>query len=113
MLRLILPLAAVIGGIAWGLSRLDSGAMQHIEAAVGELARGVGWSQFPPPRLGSPAVSTGGTASAGNESGARGTAPPRAFYNAPPEECHWEKIIDPTEGTMRCSVPERGFAPRR
>ena len=113
MLRLILQLAVVIGGIAWGLSRLDSGTMPSIEAAAGNLAHGVGWSRFPSPRLESPAVSTGGTASARNESGAQGTAPPRAFYNTPPEECHWEKIIDPTEGTMQCSIPERGLAPRR
>jgi hypothetical protein len=115
MLRLILQLAVVAGGIAFGLSRLDPGTMQHIEAALEDMARGVGWrrSSSPPP----PAVSIGGAASAGatsgNAPGTRDTTPPKAFYNALPEECHWAKIIDPTDGTVRCSVPERALAPRR
>lgn len=31
----------------------------------------------------------------------------KAFYNNPPEGCHWEKIIDPEDGSVRCSVPDR------
>lgn len=117
MLKLILQLAVIAGGIAFGLSRRNPGSMQHIEAAVESLARGVGWHQSPPPQPEPPAVSTGSAASTGTPPGnaprAQDTVPPKAFYNTLPEECHWEKIIDPTDGRVRCSVPERLLAPRR
>jgi hypothetical protein len=55
MLKLILQLAVIAGGIAFGLSRRNPGSMQHIEAAVESLARGVGWHQSPPPQPEPPA----------------------------------------------------------
>lgn len=117
MLRLLLQLAVVAGGVAFGMSKLDSSTMQRIEDAVREMARGAGWSQSPPAPAEPSANTPGGSVM---ESGSaehrqaqqQSPVPPKAFYNAPPQECHWEKIIDPEDGTVRCSVPARTPARR-
>lgn len=116
MLRLFLQLAVVAGGIAFGMSKLDSSTMQRIEDAVREMARGAGWGQSPPAPAEPSAIPIGGAAmesgSAEHRQAQQNPVPPKAFYNAPPQECHWEKIIDPEDGTVRCSVPARSPARR-
>lgn len=111
MLKLILQAVLLAGGIALGISKLDSGAMQHIKDAVRELASGVGLGQYPPARPEPSTIPIGGAA---KESAApeqrraeQNPIPPKAFYHAPSQECHWEKIIDPEDGSVRCSVPDR------
>lgn len=38
---------------------------------------------------------------------AKGQAKLKAFYNSPPEDCLWEKVIDPSDGRVECAVKER------
>lgn len=62
MLKLILQAVLLAGGIALGMSKLDSGAMQRIKDAVRELASGVGLGQYPPARPEPSTIPIGGAA---------------------------------------------------
>lgn len=106
MFRLLLQLALIGGGIAIGASHLDDSAMNRIQEVLRSLGLGRSLTQI---------TDSAPEADEGSKKHRRPASvdeplpesPRRAFYNVPPEGCHWEKVIDPSDGSVRCSIPER------
>lgn len=126
MLRLALQLGLLAAGIGLAASHLDSQTMQKIESSIRDLAVVFRQSGLP----GGQGAASGmdkaadalqsaapAQANVALERGAAApeeqTAPPKAFYNKLPNECHWEKVIDPASGEVSCSVPARVVAGKR
>jgi len=113
MLKLILQAALLAGGIALGMSKLDSGAIKRIEDSMSEFAGAVGWREaatVPSHQEVQNTQSGGAVIEAGSQmrqESAPSNVPRKAFFGPPPEGCHWEKVIDPSDGSVRCSIPER------
>lgn len=120
MLRLALQLGLLAAGIGLAASNLDSQTMQKLESSIRDLASMFRQSGLP---AGQEAASGMDKAADALQSAApaqanmaleRGAAtneeqaaPRKAFHNKLPDDCHWEKVIDPASGTVSCSVPER------
>ncbi|WP_141056633.1 hypothetical protein [Tepidiphilus succinatimandens] len=121
MLRLVLQLGLLAAGIGLAASNLDSQTMQKIASSIRDFATTLRQSGLPGGQeaasgmdKAADAVQSAAPAQA-NVTLERGEAdpPPKAFYNKLPDECHWEKVIDPASGDVSCSVPERVVAGKR
>lgn len=116
MFRLLLRLGLLAAGIGLVASNLDRQTMREIESTIRDLAAMFRQSGLP----GGQAAASGMDRAAdalqsaapaqANVTLERGTAPLKAFYNKLPDECHWEKVIDPATGEVSCSVPKRTAA---
>lgn len=115
MLRILLLLAAFAGAAATGVMRIDP---DKVKAAMDSMRLPdnlVGQWQEQTQDDNRKVVAASGVGD--RKSGATKTAvpkdepqtpdQPKAFYNILPKECHWEKIIDPSTGTVECSVQQR------
>lgn len=105
MFRLLLQLALISGGVALGASHMDDLSMQRVQALLREIGIVTQAASPTNPPAGDQAQKT----SQKGEQTDRGLSDPlpRAFYGAPPEGCVWEKIIDPSDGSVRCALSER------
>lgn len=105
MLRLLLQLALISGGVALGASHMDGSMMQRVRALLREVGIGNQTASQTNPAAGDQPQKT----SQKGEQTDRGLSEPlpRAFYGTPPEGCAWEKIIDPSDGSVRCALSER------
>lgn len=127
MLRALLQTALLATGIGLAASNLDSQTTQKIASSIRDLFASVRQSEAP----GSQEAASGADravdaarlqsastvqARVARETGMDApegqTAHPKAFYNKLAGECQWDKVIDPEDGTVRCSVPERRQAVR-
>lgn len=116
MFRLLLRLGLLAAGIGLVASNLDRQTMREIESTIRDLAAmfrqsGLPGGQAAASRMDRAADALQSAAPAqANVTLERGTAPLKAFYNKLPDECHWEKVIDPATGEVSCSVPKRTAA---
>jgi len=123
--RLLLKLGLLAAGIGLAASNLDRQTMREIESTIRDLAAMFRQSGLP----GGQAAASGMDRAAdalqsaapaqanvtlerGEAAPEEQTAPLKAFYNKLPDECHWEKVIDPATGEVSCSVPKRTAAQR-
>lgn len=105
MFRLLLQLALVSGGVALGASHMDGQTMQRVQSLLREIGIGNQVSSQANPATGDHSQRTG---QRGEQTDHSISEPlPRAFYGMPPEGCAWEKIIDPSDGSVRCALTER------
>jgi hypothetical protein len=101
-------------------SNLDSQTMQKLESSIRDLASMFRQSGLPAGQEAASGIDKAADAlqsavpARTNMVPERGVAapeeqtePPKAFYNKLPDECQWEKVIDPASGKVSCSVPER------
>ncbi|WP_126448266.1 hypothetical protein [Sulfuricystis multivorans] len=120
MLRMLLQLGLLAAGIGLTASSLDSQTLQKVKSSIRDLATMFRQSGLPGSQEAASGVDKAASAvqsaahAQTNAAPERGTvapeeqtAHPKAFYNKLPEECHWEKVIDPASGNVSCSVPER------
>lgn len=111
MLRALFQLVVIAGGVALGMSKLDSSAMKRIEDSMIEFAGAVGWREATTPHPEAQTVQPGGPVIEGGSHVRQAATPPqipqKAFYSAPLENCYWEKVIDPSNGHVECSVSDR------
>lgn len=125
MLRALLQLALLAAGIGLAASNLDSQTTQKIASAIRDLGAAFRQGNIPGSQeaasgmdQAADAVQSASIAQArvarepGRDAPEGQVAHPKAFYNKLTNECQWEKVIDPEDGTVRCSVPERRQAVR-
>lgn len=108
-------LAAVIG---FGMSSLDNQTAQQIKSSLSELAGMLKQTGLPESQEAADgikkAADTNQTAAVAASEQFKGTSPTdvqsgsvKAFHNKLPEDCYWEKVIDPSTGQVVCSVHTR------
>lgn len=120
MLRLALQLGLFAAGIGLVASNLDSQILQKIASSIRDLAVMIRQSELPrsweaASGMDKAADALQSAAPAQTiEAQERGTAaldvqtsPLKAFHNKLPDDCLWEKIIDPASGKVSCSILER------
>lgn len=123
MLRLALQLGLLAAGIGLVTSNMDSQTLQKIASSIRELAVMFRQSELPGGQemasemdkaadtlQSVESVKTDVMSDRGTAAPEEQTAPLKAFYNKLPDECHWEKVIDPASGKVSCSVPERNHS---
>ncbi len=119
MLRLLLKLGLLAGAVAMGTSKLDNETLRGIETLALDIARSAGFRDFATLDHESPADSASKVMrTTGSAMDGKGTQEPakdaaggdtvlRAFHNRAPKDCFGERIIDPEDGRVRCSVARR------
>lgn len=116
MFRTLFQLAILAGGMGWAVSHIDSATLREVEDALRDVAGIAKTSGVPGGKEAAKAVEEAAVsiqdARADEAKPEKQDGPPlglhvNAFHNKLPEECTWEKIIDPADGRVRCSVPER------
>lgn len=116
MFRLLLRLGLLAAGIGLVASNLDRQTMREIESTIRDLATMFRQSGLPGGQAAASGMDRAADAFVTLERGKAApeeqTAPLKAFYNKLPDECHWEKVIDPATGEVSCSVPKRTAAQR-
>ncbi|MEO1767701.1 hypothetical protein [Thiobacter aerophilum] len=121
MLRLVLQLGLLAAGIGLAASNLlDNQTIQTLTSSIRDFAATLRQSGLPggkeaasgidkaadAAQSAAPALATTGQArdtAAPEEQ----TAPKKAFYNTLPDECYWDKLIDPATGKVSCALPSR------
>lgn len=112
MLRALLQTALLATGIGLAASNLDSQTTQKIASSIRDLFASVRQSEAPGSQEAASTVQARVARETGMDAPEGQTAHPKAFYNKLAGECQWDKVIDPEDGTVRCSVPERRQAVR-
>lgn len=111
MLRALFQLVVIAGGVALGMSKLDSSTMKRIEDFMREFAGAVGWREATTPHPEAQTVQPGGPVIEGgsrtHQAAISPQVPLKAFYSTTPENCYWEKVIDPSDGRVECSVSDK------
>ncbi|WP_156509232.1 hypothetical protein [Ralstonia mannitolilytica] len=115
-----MQLGLLAAGIGLAASNLDSQTLQKIASSIRDLASMFRQSGLPAGQEAASGMDKAADAlqsaapaqtNVALEHGAAApeeqTAPQKAFYNKLPNECYWEKVIDPASGEVSCSVPER------
>lgn len=117
MFRTLIQLAMITAGAGLLTSQLDQQTLQKIESALRELGSTFRQSGLPGDKEAAAGMekaadavrsASSAQASANQENGVPvwgQETHPKAFYNKLDEECHWEKVIDPSTGRVSCSVP--------
>lgn len=104
MFRLLLGLALLAGSVVYGVSHMNDQTIQRVQSLLQEI--GIGTQATPQASAATGDQPQG--ADQRREQPVHISEPlPRAFYGTPPEECAWEKIIDPSDGSVRCALMER------
>lgn len=121
MLRTLLQIAMLAAGIGVAASTLDSQTTQKIASSIRDLGMVFRQSEVPGSREAASGMERAAdmvqaatvTQARAEREPVRNAPPeghtthPKAFYNKMPDECHWEKIIDPSDGRVECSVKDR------
>lgn len=105
MFRLLLQLALLSGGVALGASHIDGQTLLRVQSLLREIGIGNQVASQASPAIGDQSQRAGQRTEKAD--GSLSEPLPRAFYGTPPEGCTWEKIIDPSDGSVRCALTER------
>lgn len=98
MFRFLLKVGALAGSLGIGYQYVDQSSMQSVLDSIGS------WRQVVSGKSDASGAQPGSTTGEdAPQDATRVDDAPRAFHGAAPSDCHAERIIEPSDGSVRCA----------